>query len=147
MDDEKQILDLSDRETKRRLMQWVGTLSGAYEVLIKKVRPTRTLNQNRYYFQCFVTPWRDYLRAEWGVPWLTTEQAHYKLVEYVDGLVEKVNERTGETISFVPPTHNRDIEKFGQYMERAAEWLFVNCEIIVLSPEQYRGEPKKRKAA
>ena len=131
------ILNLDDINEKRKLMQHVGTLKGLYEVLLKPRKRTRSLDQNAYYFAAVVQPFASWLRAEWGDPSITTEQAHMHLKIAVMGMETKVNKETGEVLELVPTTRFKDTAEFSNYVERAILFLAESCGIAVLDAEMF----------
>lgn len=131
------VLDLSDIDVKRRLLEKINQLSGLHEVTIRPRKFTRSLNQNAYYWSAFVAPFCEWLRAEWGDPSITSEQAHIELKKAVLGVREKVNERTGEVMELVPTSHDLNTEEFTNFLEGAAKFLAETCGIVVLPAEVY----------
>jgi hypothetical protein len=133
-----QVYDLSDPATKRELMKSIGSLSGGlYEVTIKKRRKTRSLEQNRYYFACIVSPFCQYLRENYGDPTITLEQAHDMLARAVLGVKELMNKSTGEVIDIRPSTSILDVEEFTVYVDKCAVWLQGFADITTLTKEDY----------
>lgn len=131
------VVNLSNLEEKRRLMQHIGTLSGLYEVKLKPRKRTRTPNQNAYYWAAYVTPFTEWLRREYGDSSITTEQAHTTLkCTVLDGR-SKINEETGQVIELVPTSHDMTTDEFSIYLDLAAKFLAEFCSIIVLEPEQF----------
>jgi len=49
-------LDFDNRELKRRVMSWVGTLSGIWRVRFEPKRSTRTLRQNAFLWSAINEP-------------------------------------------------------------------------------------------
>ncbi len=131
------IVNLSDQAVKRQLMSQIGRLSGPHEILIKRVRPTRSLNQNRYYFAAVCTPFRDWLREIYGDSAITTEQAHEMLKVKILGLDEKEIPETGEKLALIPRSKTLDVEQFEGYIEKATEWLREFCQILVIPCEEF----------
>ena len=131
------IVNMSDRDVKRRLMSEIGRLSGPYEVLIKKVKATRSLNQNRYYFAAVCTPFRDWLREIYGDNAITTEQAHEMLKVKVLGLDEKQIPETGEKLALIPRSKTLNVEEFEEYIEKCTAWLSDFCQILVIPCEAF----------
>lgn len=131
------IVNLSDREVKRKLMSEIGRLSGPHEILIKKVRPTRSLNQNRYYFAAVCTPFRDWLREIYGDNAITTEQAHEMLKVKILGLDEREIPETGEKLALIPQSKTLNVEEFEEYIEKATAWVADFCGILVIPCEEF----------
>jgi hypothetical protein len=118
----KAILDLSDRDMKRRFVAWVGTLVGAWEVDIKPRRNTRSLAQNAFYWSCVCTPFADFLSAQ-DYELNTPEEAHEILkAKFLTRPV--VRPDTGELIGrIVRSTTDLSTEEMTDYIERCRAWL------------------------
>lgn len=138
------VLNLSDVEAKRRLMQKINKLTGLYEVTLKPRRRTRSLNQNSYYFAAFVNPFREWLSENWGETF-DMDQAHTQLKIAVMGMQSKVNEETGEEIELIPSTRFKDTWEFSEYLEKAAEFLARTCGIVVLPSELFFEQERETK--
>lgn len=133
-----QVYDLSDPATKRELMKSIGALSGGlYEVTIKKRRKTRSLEQNRYYFQAIVSPFCQYLRDNYGDSSITLEQAHDMLARAVLGTKELLNKSTGEVIDIRPSTAILDVEEFSLYVDKCGVWLQSFADITALTRDDF----------
>jgi hypothetical protein len=137
MTEEVLLLDLSDLDTKRRLMSHVGSLKGLYEVSIKQRKHKRSLDQNSYYFAAFITPFLAWLHETDGDRSITKEQAHITLKSAVLGMKVITNKQTGETIEIPPPTKNMKTDEFSIYLDAAAKWLAEFCGIVVLPAEVF----------
>lgn len=124
------IVDLSDVSVKRRLMSEIGRLSGPHEILIKKIRPTRSLNANAYYWSAIASVFADYLREQYGDPHITKEQAHELLKRTVLGMKEKYI-RDGVKVEIIPDSRNMDSEQFSDYIEGCIKFLAEFAEILV----------------
>ncbi|MDT5061491.1 MAG: hypothetical protein QOH63_1950 [Acidobacteriota bacterium] len=92
------VINLSIVEEKRKLMTHIGTLSGLWEVKMKARKRTRSLGQNGYYHVAFVVPFHQWLKAEYGDPSITHEQAHITLKCAVLDPRTKVNEQAGQAL-------------------------------------------------
>jgi hypothetical protein len=137
-DESVMVLDLSDGDTKRRLMSHVGNLrSGLYEVSIKPRRQTRSLNANRYYFQCVVGPWLAWLRENEGSDFIDKEQAHEALKLAVLGMKTVENRETGAVVVIPPRTRRMKTDEFSDYVERCIKFLAEFCGIEVLESEMF----------
>lgn len=139
------ILNLDDIDAKRRLMSKIQRLTGLWEITLQPRRRTRTLNQNAYYFAAFVTPFREWLNENWGESF-DLDQAHTQLKIAVLGMDEKVNKQTGEIIELVPTSRFKDTAEFSDYLEKAAEFLARNCQIVVLPSELFSDDSKRKLA-
>lgn len=115
------LMNMDDRPTKRALMQAIGTLQGMYDVLLKPCNPTRSTQQNRFYFKTVVTAFENYLSQQ-GESY-TKEQCH-QIIAMKNAPIDVVNPVTGEVIDRVgKSTRQMSIEEFSEYTERAMAWL------------------------
>lgn len=129
------IVNLSDLATKRQLMAEIGRLSGPHEILIRKIRLTRSLNANKYYFAAVVQPFCEWLREAYGDPAIDKEQAHEMLKVKILGMSKK--EVDGETLHLIPRSKTLTDEEFSDYIERASAWLAEFAGIVVLPPDMF----------
>lgn len=147
----KQVLNFDNLGTKRNFMQKVQTMSGLWEISMKPRRFTRSLSQNAYYWAAVVTPFTEWLRAEWGDNSIQVEQAHELLKTKILGTKELVNKQTGEEIQITRSSKMLDTHEFGEFIEQAAAWLAEFTGIVVLPSEMYFEEKaastKQRKAS
>lgn len=135
-------VNMDDLAAKRRLMTYIGTLRGLYDVTVTPRKRTRTLNQNAYYFAAFVQPFSEYLTREWGEA-IDIDQAHITLKIAVLGMKQKVNKETGEVLEMVPTSRFKDTWEFSEYLEHAAKFLAETASIVVLPPELFFDEKQK----
>ena len=138
-------VNLSDVETKRRLMQKIGGLQGLWDVTLKQRKRTRSLNQNAYYFAALVAPWTEWLREQSGDPSITSEQAHAELKRAVLGTREIVRKDTGEIIELTRTSHNLDTAEFAEFIEGAARFLAEFAGIVVIPSELFFEEKQSGK--
>lgn len=138
------LINMSDAAAKRQVMTQIGKLTGLYELYLKPRKRTRSLDQNAYYFSGVVTPFRDWLRENYGDEQITTDQAHEMLKVKILGLDEKRIEGTNETIAIIPRSKTLTVEEFSDYIEKCSAWLAEFCSIVVLSPELFYGEEMPR---
>ena len=132
------LLNFDDLEAKRRLLAKIGQLRGLWEITLKQRTKTRSRNANNYYWASYIPGWLEWLREASGEPWITKEQAHEELKRRVLGTQDVVDRETGEVIAtVVPSTHDMDKHEFGEYLDRAAEFLASFCGIVVLSSDMY----------
>lgn len=132
------VLNFDDLDTKRRFMAKVGKLSGLQEVTIKPRRKTRSLQANAYYWSAYIPGWLEWLREASGEPWITKEQAHEALKKHVLGTTPIVNKETGEVIDeMIPDSRFMDTKEFGEYLDRAAEFLASFAGIVVISSDLF----------
>lgn len=138
------VVNLDDVKVKRRLMSKIGTMKGLWEISIRPRKKTRSLNANAYYHSAVCSPFKEWLRENWGDPSITHEQAHEVLKRKVLGTIDKVDESTGEVFEITPTTHDMDQVDFGNFIEKAAAFLAEFCSIVVLPPEMFFEEKEKR---
>ena len=129
------IVNLSDHEVKRKLMSEIGRLSGPYEVLIRQVKRTRSLDANAYYWSAIATVFADYLREQYGDPFITKEQAHEVLKKTVLGMKEKYINNV--KIEVPRDTKDMSVEEFSAYIEGCIKFLAEFAEIVVVPSELF----------
>ena len=135
------VVNLSDAAVKRALMSEIGRMSGPYEISIKAIKRTRSLDSNRYYFAAVVGPFRDWLREVYGDNQISTEQAHEMLKVKILGLDEKQIEGTAETVTIIPRSKTLNAEEFSNYVEKCIHWLSTFCGVEIV-PSEYFHEGK-----
>jgi hypothetical protein len=131
------VLDMDDLGVKRTLKAHIDTLKGLYEVTLKRRRPTRSLNQNRYYWSAVVGPWLAWLRENEGSDFIDKEQAHEALKLAVLGMKTVANKKTGAAVKVPPRTRRMQTDEFGDYVERCIQFLGEFCGISVQPPEVF----------
>ena len=131
------LINMDDAAAKRELMIQIGRLSGLYEIYIKPRKRTRSLDQNAYYFAAVVTPFRDWLRENYGDSRISTDEAHEMLKVKILGLTEKLLPNSQESITIFPRSKYMTVEEFSEYIEQCAAWLAEFCNIIVLPSEDF----------
>jgi hypothetical protein len=130
-----QVLNFDNPDVKRRLMRRIGSLTGLYEVSIRRRKKTRSLNANSYYHVAVCAPFCEWLREQWGDPTITHTQAHELLKKQVLGVKEL--EKDGEILELIPTSHDMDQVEFGQFIEKCAAFLAEFCSIVVIPPELF----------
>lgn len=119
-------------------MRQIGRLTGLYRISIKPYRQKRTLDQNAYYWVAIVTPFREWLKENWGQS-VTLDQAHDTLkLALLE--VPKVN-----GIMMMPHSHTLNIEQFSEYIELAIEFLRVKCDVMVIPSDMFYESRKEQK--
>lgn len=133
------VLNFDDPEVKRRLMGYIGTLKGLWEVELKPRKLVRNLQQNKYYWCAVVTPFRDWLRESYGDSWITAEQAH-------EMLKERILSGRETNLGTIPPTTTKlNTKEFAEYVDKAAAWLAEFTGIVVIPSDLFLlREAKKR---
>lgn len=129
-------INLSDPVIKRRLISRINSLEGIWELTLEPVKPTRSLNQNRYYFSALVLPFKEWIQENYGDPSITNEQAHVELKKAVLG-TKHLEALDGEILEIVPDTHEMPTNEFSTYIDQAAEFLARVCNIVVLPAELF----------
>ena len=125
----KDFIDLSDRESKRRLLADIGPLQGMYEVEIEPRKLTRTLAQNRLWHAAIVKPFFEFL-YEQDYDISNKDQAHELLKEKFLR-VPVINKATGEELMWrTRSTTELDIAEFCRLVDAAAAWLDQTFGII-----------------
>jgi len=127
-------------------MQKIQTLKGLHEVSINPRKKTRSLNANAYYHVAVVAPFLEWLRENWGDRSITHEQAHELLKRKVLGVIEKVDESTGEVFEITPTSHDMDQQQFGGFIEKCAAWLAEFAGIVVIPSEMFFENREKKSA-
>lgn len=148
MKNESLVLNLSDLDTRRRLMQKIGGLSGLWEVTLKERKRTRSLDANRYYFVAVVQPFAAWLSEIYGEE-VGNDQAHQALSAKVLGTDAVVDKRTGDIIAELPRrTKTMDTGEFSDYIERCARFLAEFCNVVVIPSEEFwESKDKLRRAS
>lgn len=140
------LINMSDAAAKRELMIQIGRLTGLYEFYLKPRKRTRSLDQNSYYFAAVVTPFRDWLRENYGDSQISTDEAHEMLKVKILGLTEKQIPGSEETFTVIPRSKTLTVEEFSEYIDKAAAWLAEFTNIVVLPSELfYEGETVSKK--
>ena len=129
------IVNLSDREVKRKLMSEIGRLSGPYEILIRQVKRTRSLDANAYYWSAIATVFADWLREQWGDPNITKEQAHEVLKRTILGMKEKYI--SDVKIEILPDSKTLSVEEFSAYIEGCIKFLAEFAGIVVVPSDLF----------
>lgn len=148
MKNESLVLNLSDLDTRRRLMQKIGGLSGLWEVTLKERKRTRSLDANRYYFAAVCEPFRSWLSEQYGEE-VDIDQAHEALKARVLGTDAVVDRETGDVIAELSRrTKTMDTGEFSDYIERCARFLAEFANIVVIPSEEFwESKDKLRKAS
>ena len=117
-----ELIDLNDRNAKRKLLADIGPLQGIYEIKIEPRRLTRTLAQNRLWHVAIVKPFYQFLHAQ-DYDISHQDQAHALLKEKFLR-VPVVNKTTGEEFGWrTRSTTELDIAEFCWLVDAAAAWL------------------------
>lgn len=139
------IRDLDDPSTKRRLMSFIGTLRGWWEIKLEPRRDTRSLRANSYYHAEICAALSDFLRDQDWQQW-HTGFAHRMLKE-VCLKQEVLNPATGEVMTVTGSTTELTVEEFFDYVERCRAYLLKTFLIETEDPERDPVKRAARKAA
>lgn len=105
------------------------SVDGVYQVVVKKVRKPRSLDQNGWLWGCIYPILLDALLNE-GWEFTCVEQVHefFKAQMTADKVV---NKNTGEIITFPGSTATMDTVTFSTYCEKLREYAseYLNVEI------------------
>lgn len=135
---ENELLNLSDRETKRRLIAAVSAMQGIVEVTIKPVRMTRRQRANRFYFGCVVDPVQQYLTSQGQ--FINKLEAH-DLIKMNVLPKDVFDPRTHDLIGTIPgPSRGLSIPEFAEFTERAIHYVGDMFNIEVANPDAFFGK-------
>lgn len=138
---DEQIINFDDVKQKRKFLSYAGALRGVRRVTVVSHRKRRTDAQNRYWWGCYVTPFRKWMREEWGEP-KTDLEAHSMLKQMF--LKETVTDpTTGKKYEMVLDSHDLPTDRFARLIDDAGNFLADKCGIIVPQPGLYGLELNK----
>ncbi len=109
------------------LKEYIATLDGDVEVVIKKWRDNRSNNQNSYYHGVVVV----LINEEMGD--LTKEETHQFLASKFLGKRMVVK---GEEYLFVPSTASLNTKDFELYLSQIRQWASMELNCFVPTPNQ-----------
>jgi hypothetical protein len=139
------IVNLSDRQTKLRLIQRIGALAGPHHVTVKRWRPRRSSRANAFYWACVVPALQQFLEDQGET--YTADEIHV-LMKAKFLRMSVVNKATGEVIgATVRSSASLDAKEFGVYLEKCIAWLAETFGIVVPDPREMFDEPKQLKRA
>jgi hypothetical protein len=125
------VLDMDNPALKRRLLSWLGALSGFYDVRVLPKRPVRSLKQNSFWHAAIVEPFAQFLREQ-EFSLSSHDDAHALLKEKF--LRVPVTDPNGEVVGYVTrSTTGLTVEEFSQLCDVASEWLEQQFGIITMS--------------
>lgn len=116
-------------EIRGSLKKFEGT---RIELILKRKRRTRGLNQLGYYFAVIVSCFQQGAQEEWG-EYLSKEEAHENLKKECN-YKEIFIEGTGEVIKIVLSTSDFDTFQAEEYHERCRKLIFNYFNIVVPLP-------------
>ena len=124
-------LNLSDPNTKRNLMVRIGSLSGPYALDLRPIRPTRSQQQNRFYWGVLVESFRQ-AQADQGV-YPSSELVSTLFKVKCGGLVERMfSKTTGELlVEDFRSTTTYSVDEMSEYLERVIAYLATEHNIVV----------------
>lgn len=120
------VWNLTDVESRRRLMRHIGSLRGLWDVTFKERTKTRSLDQNSFYWIAVVTPFTDWLKESQGDNSITLEDAHEVLKQHILGVWELAGAKLTRS------TRKLDTAEFSEYIEKCSAFLAEYCEIAVI---------------
>lgn len=116
-----ELLNLTDRDTKRRLYAAIAPLQGLHEVTIKPRRMTRSTRANAYHWSCIVDPFRKFLESQ-GQHYTSLECHEFLKVKCLPKNI--VDPRSGEVVGIVgDSSHNKNTAEFAEFVNRCKEYL------------------------
>jgi hypothetical protein len=134
---DREILNLSDRETKRKLLSRIGALSGAWQLELKQWRPRRSNRANSYYWAAVIPTFREFLREQGQ--FFTGEEIHDFLKAKLLPVREIHDPNTGEVIGAVPArSSGLASAACARFVDDAINWLGSTFGIVVPDPSLYR---------
>lgn len=130
-------IDLGNPENKRRVMSFIGTARGLYNVSITPTRSLRSLQANRYYHGVVVKCFADFLRDQGEGA--SNDDCH-EMLKFKFLRRSIVDKATGEVIEFTPSTAKLDKAEFSRYVDLCAAWLKDFFGILLPAPD-YAEQP------
>lgn len=123
--------NMSDRETKRRIMASIGVMQGDYSIKIAPKRLSASNRQRAYYFGTAVTQFAEYLNDQGQS--VTKEEAHHLIAkEFLTKRI--VDPNTGEELGVVVMSITTlNTAEMAEYIDKVIVWL-AGFNIIVPDP-------------
>lgn len=129
-----ELLNLSDRDTKRRLYAAIAPLQGLHEVKIKAKRETRRVRANRYYFGLIVTPTMNEMNRHGNS--MNRLEVHQWIKDRC--LTKDIIDKDGVVIDQVADSsHDKDIPTFHAFVERAKQLVYDWWGVDAPDPDEY----------
>jgi hypothetical protein len=142
----KGILDLGNPDTNRRCRNWIAARKGLYRVGLEPAGDTRTNRQLSYWWPCVVGPFYERLRENEAPNINCEEDAHDLLRGKLLTVPAEIDPRTGEATAWrTRRTGELTVEEFGDFMERARDYLLNEYKITTEDPDKNWRETKQAK--
>lgn len=110
--------------------------NGKYEILVKKTRHIRTIQQNKYLFGV-VYPYVLQGLIDLGYDDITNIDQVHELCKYRFTKEHVVNHNTNEIIDFPTSTTLMNTVQFATYIQEIKKWANEYLNINIPDPEQY----------
>lgn len=133
MNEHEQIIDLSNRDAKRQLMQAIGAKLGLWRLSMREHKPRRSLKSNAYYWSAVVPTFQAFMR-EHG-QFFDKDQVHEFFLQ-THAALNVVDPLTGEVLSVIGKRSSQmDQDEFSAFVNAAVGWMSDRFGIIVPEPE------------
>ena len=116
-------------DVKQRIIGFVASLSGIYDIRIEPKKNTRSLQQNRAWFGCIVTPFAQWIQDEWGEPCSKLRAHEILKKELAQETI--VNQKTGQAFDYILETHTMNTERFSRLMDDGMNFVAKMCGIPI----------------
>ena len=121
----KNKLEMSASE-EFRYKKYLGSLKeGLYDIIIKKHKNKRTLDQNAYYFGVVLSILSDYFGYE-------VDEMHEEMKLKFNPVKSKIN--TGLLVG--GSTKKMNTEEFSEYIEKIRRWAAIDYQIEIPDPKR-----------
>lgn len=135
-------LNLDDLGLKRRLLTWIGTLRGVYEVTIRPRKINRSNQANAFLWAAINTPLAEAMTVMGDVVYLPQDAHDYLKMIYAPKSF--MDPSTGEVIRLPGDTHDMSVDEFSAYIEKCIACCARDFGLIVLTKEQWGWIPDKK---
>jgi len=124
------IYNSQENADKKRLYQVLKNLqSGVYKVTLQKIKDSRSLNQNKYYWAVVVSV----LASEVGY---FKDEMHMVLRRKFLGYT-RTNPITGEQEMFAKSTTDLNTQEMEEYLEAIRVWAISELDIYIPLPNEF----------
>jgi len=136
----KMMMDLSDRECKRRLQVSIATMQGLYEISIVPRRATITTEQRGYYFGVVLECVRLGIKEAWGED-TTIDECHIGMkAMFLSKPI--VNRETGEVQMMTSASiAGLDVMQMAEYIDKIIKFAAEMLNVPVPPPDKHWKEP------
>jgi hypothetical protein len=127
--------DFDDATVRSRVLSALSQRRGWQEIEAKDYHPQRTNRQNKYYWPCFCQLLADYMVEQGNSEW-DRQMAH----EMFRLLFLKTSSLTdnGTLVESVRSTTSLTTAEFNEYLDKIAQLLATEFQLIVPEPSEYR---------